>query len=74
MALTSHNKQIPLISGWRMDILIYYVTVVFVGLCYPFSTQEEGNKKEKGRKDEKRKEEVVAGEKEEERHWSMPEH
>lgn len=36
-----------------MNILIYYITVVFVGLCYPFSTQEEGNKKEKGRKDEK---------------------
>ena len=46
--------------------LLYYCG--FCRFCYPFSTQEEGNKKEKGRKDEKRKEETVAGEKEEERY------
>lgn len=56
---------------WTLNLLYY---CGFCRFCYPFSTQEEGNKKDKGRKDEKRKEEMVAGEKEEERYQSMPEH
>ena len=49
MAITSHNSRIPFISGYENGHLNNYTTVFFLGLCYPFSTQEEERKKERDR-------------------------
>ena len=56
MAITYHNSRIPFISGYENGHLNNYTTVFFLGLCYPFSTQEEERKKERDRKGGKKKE------------------
>ena len=56
MALTSHNYQIPLISGWRMEILIYYITVDFVGFAtHLVLRRKETRKRKEGRMKKGRK-------------------